>query len=443
MNFSKGMKGRFIKNGPVLLILLITLVFAKLQVNKMGGDRANACMGICSDGRGYYAWLPAIFIYDDINFNFFEQVEIKEPLCGGEIAGCLQDYRSCTNGITGNKYYPGTSFLMLPFFAIAHIGTTYFTDMPADGYSRFYFVMIAISGICFYFISMYLILKILVLTGLSRKQQLVAILLLTFGSNIMYFAVDKPSYSHIYSCAEIAALIYCMLLLKKRFTARALIIGSFILGLIFITRPVNVSVLLLVPFLFYSDFKAIKDGLIARPSRLLLLLPGLIMPAVLFYMYKVSLGQFFVYSYGSEGFHFTDPYFFHLLFSYNNGIFPYTPLLLLPFFLAFIWLKKVDVPLVAGVFVTMLVTIYIHSAWWCWWYGFSFGARSLLDFLPVFGLVIGISLKSSNKKQQWVLLPTYFLSCVLTMLLYHMKNHGFMNNFPIDDYWEAIKSVVG
>lgn len=425
-------------NAPVLLLCLLTLVFAKLQYNKLGGSPGDACMSICSDGRGYYAWLPAVFIYHDVNFNFFEQVEVKDPICGGVVAGCLQDYRTCTNGVMCNKYYPGTSVMMLPFFATAHLATKWFTHSPANGYTSLYFLLIALSGVCYYLLGMLLFLKILQLTGLSIAQQSLTILLITFGTNIMYYAVDKPSYSHIYSFTQIAAFIYCGLLLRQRYTATRLVLLSFLTGLIFITRPVNVSILLLLPFLFYDAPGFRLRTLYQKPARLLCLLPVIVMPVMLFALYKVATGRYFIYSYGSETFDFLHPHFFQFLFSYDNGVLPYTPLLLMPFLLAPLWLRQGRSVIVYGAALTLLVAIYIHSSWWCWWYGYAFGARTMLDFAPLFGLVVGISIKNAARRQSAILLVVYFGCCALTMLLYHQKNHGYLNTFPTTDYWKAV-----
>ncbi len=430
------MKHAVIRNIPMLLICLLTLVFAKLQYNKMGGNKTDICMAICSDGRGYYAWLPAIFIYDDVNFNFFEQVEVKSPLCGGPIAGCLQDYRSCTDGTVCNKYYPGTAFMMLPFFAAGHWYTKTFTTLPADGYTYYYFAAIAISGIFYYLIGMWLLLRILKKIGLSTTHQTLTVLLVTLGTNILYFSVDKPSYSHIYSFAEIGAFLYCALLLRERFTTGRLVFLSFLVGLIFITRPVNVSVLLLLPFLYRDQMPAI----LANWRRAVWALPVIVMPLVLLCLYKKATGHYFIYSYGSEGFDFLRPNLIQFLFHYDNGVFPYTPLLLMPFLLLFLWYRKEQRWLVMGAVVTLAVTIYIHSSWWCWWYGYSFGARTLLDFATLFGLIIGLSIRDAGKHRR-ILLPLYFACGLLTILLYHEKNHGYMNAEAITDYWDALKGL--
>jgi len=433
------MKRKFAHNAPVILLLLITVVFGKLQYNKMGAAFDDYCMGICSDGCGYYAWLPAVFIYQDVNFNFFEQVQVKEAVCGGKVEGCLQDYRSCTDGVTCNKYYPGTAVMIAPFFAIAHFGTKWFTDFPPSGYSKLYFIFVAISGICYYFIGMLLFLQVLKKARLNTGQQTLTVLFVTFGSAIMYFAVDKPSYSHIYSFTQIAAFIYCALLLRERFTNARLAALTFLTGLIFITRPVNVSIALLVPFVFYDKPGGLLRNILYSRRSLLCLLPVLLMPVILLGLYKAATGHFFIYSYNNESFDFLHPHYWQFLFSYDNGVMPYTPLLLMPFALLFVWYKREHSGIVLGAAVTLVVTMYIHSSWWCWWYGFSFGARTMLDFTPICGLILGLSLKDAGKKRIMLLVPVYIGCCALTMILYHQKNHGFMNDFPIRDYWEAVR----
>ena len=157
------MNSRLVKIAPVLLVVLITLLFANLQTNKRAGK--DTCWNICGDGRGYYAWLPAIFIYHDLNFNFSDSVEKKAPDCGPPDGFPIQEYRHNFNGKVCNKYYPGASFLMLPFFTAAHLYTKYFTSYPANGYSIYYFRFIALSGEFYYLIGM------LFFLGILRKLQ--------------------------------------------------------------------------------------------------------------------------------------------------------------------------------------------------------------------------------------------------------------------------------
>jgi hypothetical protein len=433
----------FIPRIPVILVVLIGLIFAKLQVNKNSGGPRDVCTNICSDGRGYYAWLPAIFIYHDLNFHFFEQEELKSPFSGGTVGGCLQDYRNTIDGRVCDKYYPGASFMMLPFFTIAHVGTVLFTQEPATGYTYLYFKIIGLSGICYYILGMLIVLQILGKLQLNTLQKTLTVIFVTFGTNIMYYAVDKPSYSHIYSFTLIAAFLYFLLCLKDRFAIKYVAYISFLTGFIFIARPVNVSILLFVPFVLWGNIANLWGRFKTRRVYFLSLFPGLIMPILLFTLYKVAVGRFLVYSYDKEGFDFWHPHFWQFLFSPDNGVMPYTPLLLMPFVLLFAWYNIAYRNIVLGIFITMLVTIYIHSSWWCWAYGFGFGARTMLDFAPLSALLIGLSLKLSTTKKYLLPVSVYVLCCFLTMLLYDRKNHGYNSLSPITDYWPAVYSGLG
>ncbi len=174
------------------------------------------------------------------------------------------------------------------------------------------------------------------------------------------------------------------------------------------------------------------------------MLPVLLMPAILFGLYKTAVGHYFVYSYDQEGFDFLHPHFWQFLMHYDNGLFSYMPLLAMPFLFIFAWYRKDNKTIVLGVAITLLITIYVQSSWWCWYYGYSFGARTMLDFLPLFGIPLAISIKNANLKKHFYLLPVYVLCCVCTLILYQQKsaNH-MMSSYPIKDYWPALGSPFG
>ena len=209
------------------------------------------------------------------------------------------------------------------------------------------------------------------------------------------------------------------------------------------TRPVNLSIVLILPFLLQQQMPAFIVYFSEQKTRIFQLLPVLAMPFILFTLYKISIGQFFLYSYGTEGFDFWHPHILQFLFSYDNSVVLYTPLLLAPLLFAILMYKNEHKQLIFGAIITLGVTIYIHSSWWAWSYGFSFGARTMLDFLPLSGILIGLSLKEAKLKQYFTL-PVYIFCCFLTMLLYQQKSHnGYMNKYPITDYWAAIHHGLG
>jgi hypothetical protein len=438
------MKQRLKENYPILLILLISLMFAKLHFNKRSGNEQAVCATICGDARGYYAWLPALFIYNDLNFKFYDSVEFNSKFCGNNKDVPMLDYRKTFEGKTMDKYYPGASFMILPFFFLAHYYTIFFSHQVPDGYSFYYFKLVPLAAFFYYFLGMLFFSKLLGKLQLNNWQKSLVILLLTFGSNLIYYTIDAPVYSHIYSFALIAAFLYLAFSLKELPTVKNISLISFITGLIFITRPVNLSILFILPFIFAGNLKVFTLTILRQPKLLLSLVPVLFMPVLLFSLYKTATGHYFVYSYDQEGFDFLHPHFWQFLIHYDNGLFTYMPLLAMPFLFIFAWYRKENKAIVAGVAFTLLVTIYVQSSWWCWYYGYSFGARTMLDFLPLFGIPLAFSIKNANLKKHFYLLPVYAFCCVCTLILYQQKsaNH-MMSSYPIKDYWQAIGNPFG
>ena len=99
----------------VILSFLISLVFViqyKFLDNTVGHNQKYNT--IVSDGKGYYAYLPAIFIYNDLNFGFNQTVEKHD-----HPETWYTDYRyKLDKKRIFTKYYVGTAIAYSPFFLI-------------------------------------------------------------------------------------------------------------------------------------------------------------------------------------------------------------------------------------------------------------------------------------------------------------------------------------
>jgi len=86
------------KGSIVIILLIMTMVTINLNWHE------KYYKGIIeSDGKGYYAFLPAIFIYNDLNLGFFNQIENEKYY-----DEFLQyDYRSIVKGRFISKYCIG------------------------------------------------------------------------------------------------------------------------------------------------------------------------------------------------------------------------------------------------------------------------------------------------------------------------------------------------
>ena len=126
-------------------MLLMLIVTSNLNWGK------KTWVGIIeSDGKGYYAYLPAIFIYNDLNFGFFDEIE-KEKYFDENL---YYDYRSWAHGNVINKYYCGTALAESPFFLVAH-SLAHLFDLDADGYSKIYPVLISIAALFYLFVGLF------------------------------------------------------------------------------------------------------------------------------------------------------------------------------------------------------------------------------------------------------------------------------------------------
>lgn len=123
-----------------LLFVAIICIWTSSNMN-WGGDNYK-CI-ISSDACGYYAYLPAVFIYKDLQFSHFEKVEMSKEYYS---TFTTQDYRLKTEHGVIDKYYVGSGILWLPFFAIAHMSASSFGYLP-DGYSYPYQIAVNIAAI--------------------------------------------------------------------------------------------------------------------------------------------------------------------------------------------------------------------------------------------------------------------------------------------------------
>ncbi len=96
-----------------------------------------------ADAKGYYAYLPATFVYGDLNYGFYDELEMKKYYD----PNFYFDYRFQTkDDLYYNKYFCGTAVVMSPFYLIAHL-VAHGSNYDTDGYSFPYIVSITIAAL--------------------------------------------------------------------------------------------------------------------------------------------------------------------------------------------------------------------------------------------------------------------------------------------------------
>lgn len=352
---------------------------------------------IIGDAKGYYAYLPAAFIYQDFSYQFVPEVEQRYYPQDGSLG---KDFLvEQPNGTFVNKCFPGASVFYLPFFLLAYF-LSFLFGLPLDGYAPLFQWSIAAAHLFYFSWALLLLDKLFNKMNVSLGSRIFGITVLTFGTNIFFNLVYDFSLAHVFGFFGIAAFIYLLDAWNRVPNWHQLGWMLIILSLLLITRPTNALVLLVIPLMvetgsiknFFSKHIKIND---LPVFQILLSISVLAIPLVL---WKIQTDHWFVYSYGKERLNLAQPHLIQFLFSVQKGWWFWTPLMLLMtiFGAIYFWRKRVW----NGVYFLLMIIFvaYIFSSWWMWTFGGGMGQRPMIDFYPI--LLIGFVgfLSNINKK---------------------------------------------
>jgi hypothetical protein len=321
-----------------------------------------------------------------------------------------------------NKYFVGTALLQSPFFAFTHLYTKARAgEFKADGFSKPYQNAIKYAAIFYLFFGLVFIRKLLDSYDLNKWWIFFIQLSILYCSSLFTYTMYDPAYSHIYSFSLISGFIFIVRKYIITEKSKYILWTFMLLGLITIIRPVNILVVLFIPFLAYSwsDF-LIKMKILFLKSWRLLILGLFIFVAVLsvqFFISYLQTGSPLNYNYGEEGFNFLSPHFSDFLFSYKKGFFLWSPWWFLIFLLGSVfWIKSKNYFHLISFFSAFTLIIYVTSSWWAWSYGGSFGSRPMVDFYGAFAL-LAIPIYNSGKKIIYVLMVSLSIPLAVINLI--------------------------
>ena len=350
-------------------LVLCALIAGVFSINQGKWKKQSV---IQTDAFVYYSYLPATFIYQDWNFDFYD--ELNSQGVKGEFWTL-----HAPNGKRVQKMSMGTAYLYLPFFVISHVYAI-FTDQ-ANGYSPPYHAGILLAA-WFYTLMALVILRAILLEKFEERSVAIAIAGVWLGTNLFHYTSVEAGMSHAYSFFLFASFFRLSqnLLIKPKWHS-AIWFGA-CAGLIVLVRPTNIIVGL-VPLLMGVDrMSELKDRLLSfitpvqKPLKIVLGVLIVWLPQLIYW--KTQTDHWWWYSYQDEGFFWTDPKIMDALFSYRKGWFLYTPIAAIAFLgvRRLFQIKHETRWIVASFFPLYL---YITFSWWCWWYGGSFGQRSMIE----------------------------------------------------------------
>lgn len=345
---------------------------------------------IVTDGRGYYAYLPAAFLYHDFTYGFTQEMDSLH------YAGAPRsDFFHVTPHGSVNKYFVGTAVLIAPFFAGAAV-VSRAMDFPVDGYSPPFQIGTGVAALSYLTIGLLLLGAFLHRLRFGSVAIIFTLLLLALGTNLLFYSLYEPSMSHVYSFCMVAGFLYCSSLAILDGRTRLWPIISLFLALIVLIRPTNGLIALALPVVAGGTVPFLQsiESLLRRPG--IFLLAAFVFIAVVAFqplMYLVQVGKPFYWSYLGEGFDFTSPEILNVLFSYRRGLFVYAPVLLLAV-TGILAMRRRDPERSSWLLVVLGLTTYIISSWWMWWYGGGFGHRAFIEYFPLFAIGLAFILQN-------------------------------------------------
>lgn len=391
-------------------------------------------VSIGTDGRGYYAYLPAYFLYHDNTFQKTLKAEME--YMQQEVPSQYYLFKD-PKGRYYNKYFPGVAIFQAPFFGMAVL-TNYVAGKDPTGYSHTFSNFFYLGHL------FYSILGILIFVSCLRELFPNArniewkVILIYLATPLLYYSVEIPL-SHSYTFLLFGVFTWLVLRIKRSPDLKYFFLAGLILGWITIVRPPNFMVVLIIPFLMgsWEATKTLFQQLFtAQARRFLLVMLGFLLP--LGYLLAVlhwQTGEWFFWPYSGEGFNWSKPMFWQQLVSFRTGIFLQTPLVLFALIGAVLLVKKKGFAM-SFWFLYLLVNAYVIAAWWCWDYASLMGTRPYTEHF-FFIMMPLIPLMDRKPKLMY---PIVMATAILGVIRYAEISSGYMTDqrFTKGNYFQSL-----
>jgi len=281
--------------------------------------------------------------------------------------------------LLNNKYSIGPALFWSPFYISAGVNLYHLRSEAADElFVGFASVFYAITGL--------VLLYRLLLREFSEPTSLLTILLIAFATNLLFYGSIDPVNSH--SLSFFTVVLFLSFLKHKSWFARGIA-----LGLVGTVRPQDMVVGFLVRRVTWQPFfTGLSIGFL---------------PQILAWQWAFGSPVALPYLRQGEGFSF--PHVLGVLFAPSNGLFLWTPVILLG--LIGLWFYKKSFAII------FLLELLIVASWSTWWQGASYSGRMFVGMLPLlaFGIAQVLSKLKIPKNALYLLVTT--LSSINALLI--------------------------
>ncbi|GMW02059.1 MAG: hypothetical protein AMXMBFR84_31950 [Candidatus Hydrogenedentota bacterium] len=314
----------------------------------------------------------------------------------------------------------GSAIVWMPYYLIAivmcHVMNAVGIPMPLDGMASPYAMAVIFGGITSAFLGL-LCIHASLRHWFSERVSFWTVMVLLAGSPLLWYILDEPLMSHSSSFFMASVVFWLWVRGHDRRTLPQWILLGAAIGLAMCVRP-NHAVLLL---LAVAD--AIRQMGLNRTYARCFAGLGLCIAAALA-VFSLQLLTWYL-RFGANpppgaAVDWLSPDFVQILFSTQNGVIAWHPVLALGFLgLPLVWHRS----RYAAVLIAMalLIYTYFNAALWDWWGGGSFGMRRFVCVLPFFtpGLAAASQCAANliRKRPSVVMIPAVALILVYNVML--------------------------
>ena len=391
---SRELDSKTFATGFFLTIFLASL-FLSFQIHR-DRDFFNWKSELWADRAGYYIYLPATFLYG------FDLSKAPKNIHKKTGYGFWMNYN--TEKIE-TKYSYGVAVMLSPFFFATHIISLALNIPEEGGFSPLYHWMIDVAAVVYLILALMLLRKVLQ-RYFSTLVQYLTLFFIYVGTNLFYYTLDDGSMSHVYSFFLFSLFLFSLINFLDTRKYGYYLLMVFAGSMAVLTRPTNILLFSLFFFWDLTSYRTCIERLrwFFKPVYLISFLVVLflsLLPQLLYWEYLY--GTYIAYTYGDEGFiNLQNPYILEVWFSPLNGLFTYTPFILLILIGTGLMIacRKANGWLVLILF---LIVSYLCASWQTWYFGCSFGQRSFVEYYVIFSIPLGFFIQWAMEKRGYLI----------------------------------------
>ena len=383
---------------------------------------------IDGDGIQYYAYVRSMVF--DADFNFVNDYQL---LYGSEDGGVWTTTRTST-GHAINLMSIGPALLWLPAFLMAYAAiwaiNLFGAQVPLDGIALPFQLSVGLAGIVYATTGICLCFRV-AKHLFTTESAFWAVLVTWLASPAIYYSLSAPAYSHATSLFAVALFVHSWHRTRGQGELTRYLLLGVLAGLVALVRWQD-AIIVLLPLTESAYGLLTKKTTFAATAQRLGIMAAVMAltftPQIL--AWHAIYGELLLTPQGSDFMRWTNPQVLSVLFSWNHGLFSWTPGLLVAV-CGLYWLGKHDAVLAWSSSLVLFTAIYVNASVEDWWAGEAFGARRFISYSILFTIALTALMSSHNwsRLKHWVRCTALCLivSNILFVAQYQLSMRGYDN----------------